>query len=34
MSAFRFEYEEVFRKIINARFDKTKICIAKAEFEK
>lgn len=34
MSAFRFEYEEVFQKIINARFDKTKICIAKAEFEK
>lgn len=33
MSAFRFEYEEVFQKIINARFDKTKICIAKAEYD-
>lgn len=33
MSAFKFEYEEVFQKIINAKFDKTKICITKAHHD-
>lgn len=32
MSAFKFEYEEVFQKIINAKYDKTKICVTKAVY--
>lgn len=33
MSAFKFEYEEVFKKIINAEYDKTNICITKAHHD-
>lgn len=33
MSAFKFEYEEVFQKIIDAKFDKTKICITRAQYD-
>lgn len=33
MASFEFEYEEVFRKIIDAKYDKTNICITKAPYD-
>lgn len=34
MSAFKFEYEEVFEKIVESRYDKTKICVTRAHYDK
>lgn len=33
MSVFKFEYEEVFEKIVNSKYDKTNIYITKAHYD-
>ncbi|MBR3209101.1 MAG: hypothetical protein IKF82_02415 [Bacilli bacterium] len=34
MSAFKYRYEEVFKKITESKYDKTNICIIKAPYDK
>lgn len=33
MSVFRFEYEEVFKKVTESEYDKTNICISRAAYD-